>query len=50
MPELDGLAPTAVAESFRDLPGLALLECGRAHAAAGWSYLTAVSVAVVART
>src|SRR6185295_10504244 len=34
---------------FRDLPGLALLECGRAHAAAGWNYLTADPVAVVAR-
>jgi para-aminobenzoate synthetase component 1 len=49
MPELDGLAPTAVAEAFRDLPGLVLLECGRAHAGAGWSYLTADPVAVVAR-
>jgi para-aminobenzoate synthetase component 1 len=41
VPELDGAAPAAVAEGFRDLPGLALLECGRPHARSGWSYLTA---------
>src|SRR5205823_5629133 len=46
LPELDGAAPAAVAEGFRDLPGLALLECGRPHAGNGWSYLTADPLAV----
>jgi para-aminobenzoate synthetase component 1 len=49
VPELDGLAPAAVAEAFRDLAGLALLECGRPHAGPGWSYLSADPVMVVAR-
>ena len=48
VPELDGADRAAVAEAFRDLPGLALLECGRRHAGAGWSVLTADPVASVA--
>lgn len=49
VPELDGVAPVALAEAFRDLPGLALLECGRGHVGADWSYLTADPVAVLGR-
>ena len=32
LPDLDGVAPFAAAEAFRDLPGLAVLECGGPHA------------------
>jgi len=48
LPELDGTDRAAVAEAFRDLPGLALLESNDARADA-WSILTADPVAVVAR-
>jgi para-aminobenzoate synthetase component 1 len=49
LPELDGADIAAVAEAFRDLPGLAVLDCGRPHAGAGWSVLTADPLAVIAR-
>ena len=48
-PELDGVAAGDLAEAFRDLPGLAVLECGRGHAGSGWSYLAADPVAVIGR-
>src|SRR6478736_8121777 len=47
MPELAGLRPIDVAEAFRDLPGLALLESARPGRNARWSYLTADPVAVL---
>ncbi|MBI3745995.1 MAG: anthranilate synthase component I family protein [Chloroflexi bacterium] len=47
LPELDGLAPMDVAERFRDLDGLALLESARPGRNARWSYLTADPVAVL---
>jgi para-aminobenzoate synthetase component 1 len=40
-PDLDGLAPLDVAEAFRDLPGLVLLESARPGRRSRWSYLTA---------
>ncbi len=46
----DGIAATRaidVAEAFRDLPGLALLESARPGRNARWSYLTADPVAVL---
>src|SRR5213083_3196639 len=46
MPELAGLAPMDVAERFRDLPGLVLLESARPGRNARWTYLTADPVAV----
>jgi para-aminobenzoate synthetase component 1 len=46
IPELDGVDRADLAEAFRDLPGLALLECGGPHAGAGWSVLAADPVAV----
>jgi len=49
VPELDGVEAGDLAEAFRDLPGLAVLECGRGHAGAGWSHLTADPVAVLGR-
>jgi para-aminobenzoate synthetase component 1 len=47
LPELAGGAPMDVAERFRDLPGLALLESARPGRNARWSYLTADPVAVL---
>ncbi|MEO8229894.1 MAG: anthranilate synthase component I family protein [Chloroflexota bacterium] len=47
LPELDGLAPMDVAEAFRDLAGLALLESARPGRKARWSFLTADPVAVL---
>jgi para-aminobenzoate synthetase component 1 len=38
---LDGIAPVRAAESFRDLPGLALLESARPGRAGRWSILVA---------
>ena len=47
LPELAALAPMDVAERFRDLPGLALLESARPGRNARWTYLTADPVAVL---
>jgi para-aminobenzoate synthetase component 1 len=47
LPELADLRPIDVAEAFRDLPGLALLESARPGRNARWSYLTADPVAVL---
>jgi para-aminobenzoate synthetase component I len=47
MPEVAASRPIDVAESFRDLPGLALLESARPGRNARWSYLTAAPVAVL---
>src|SRR5437773_4956428 len=47
MPELAGLAPMDVAERFRDVPGLVLLESARPGRNARWTYLTADPVAVI---
>src|SRR5512143_442798 len=47
LPELASLAPMDVAERFRDLPGLALLESARPGRNARWTYLTADPVAVL---
>jgi para-aminobenzoate synthetase component I len=44
---LDRVAPMDVAEAFRDLPGLALLESARPGRTGRWSYLTADPLAVV---
>ncbi|MCJ7709767.1 MAG: hypothetical protein MUQ32_02955, partial [Chloroflexi bacterium] len=44
---LDCVAPMDVAEAFRDLPGLALLESARPGRTGRWSYLTADPVAVL---
>ncbi|HEY4227620.1 MAG TPA: anthranilate synthase component I family protein [Candidatus Limnocylindrales bacterium] len=46
-PELAGLAPMDVAEPFRDLPGLVLLESARPGRNARWTYLTADPIAVL---
>ena len=46
-PDLAGLAPMDVAERFRDLPGLVLLERARPGRNARWTYLTADPVAVL---
>ncbi len=46
-PRLDGAAPMDVAEAFRDLPGLALLESARPGRRARWSFLTADPLAVL---
>ena len=46
MPELDRVAPMDVAERFRDVPGLVLLESARPGRNARWTYLTADPVAV----
>lgn len=47
LPALDGVAPMDVAEGFRDLPGLALLESARPGRTGRWSFLTADPVAVL---
>jgi para-aminobenzoate synthetase component I len=47
LPLLDDSAPMDVAERFRDLPGLALLESARPGRNARWTYLTADPVAVI---
>ncbi|MBI2780196.1 MAG: anthranilate synthase component I family protein [Chloroflexi bacterium] len=47
LPELAGVAPMDIAERFRDLPGLVLLESARPGRNARWSYLTADPVAVL---
>jgi len=44
---LDGKRPIDVAEAFRDLPGMTLLESARPGRNARWSYLTADPVAVL---
>jgi para-aminobenzoate synthetase component 1 len=49
LPELDRVDIAALAEAFRDLPGLAVLECRGPHAGRGWSYLTADPLAIAAR-
>jgi para-aminobenzoate synthetase component I len=46
-PELVDVAPMDVAERFRDLPGLVLLESARPGRNARWTYLTADPVAVI---
>ena len=46
--EIADLRPIDVAEAFRDLPGLALLESARPGRNARWSYLTADPIAVLA--
>ena len=45
LPQVAGRRPADVAESFRDLPGLALLESARIGGAARWSWLVADPVA-----
>lgn len=47
VPELASAAPIAIAERFRDLPGLVLLESARPGRNARWTYLTADPVAVI---
>ena len=47
LPELASVAPMDVAERFRDLPGLVLLESARPGRNARWTYLTADPVAVL---
>ncbi len=47
LPDLAGIAAIDVAERFRDLPGLVLLESARPGRNARWSYLTADPVAVL---
>jgi para-aminobenzoate synthetase component I len=47
LPELDDSAPMDVAERFRDLPGLALLESARPGRNARWTYLTADPIALL---
>ena len=47
LPGFDDVAPMDVAERFRDLPGLALLESARPGRNARWTYLTADPVAVI---
>ena len=47
LPEVDASRPIDVAESFRDLPGIALLESARPGRNARWSYLTADPVAAL---
>jgi len=49
VPELDGASASAVAEAFRDLSGLALLERGGTPVGTGWSYLTADPLATIAQ-
>jgi para-aminobenzoate synthetase component 1 len=46
LPEIAGAAPMDVAERFRDLPGLVLLESARPGRNARWTYLTADPVGV----
>ena len=45
--EVAPLAPMDVAERFRDLPGLVLLESARPGRNARWTYLTADPVAIL---
>ena len=47
LPELAGAAPMDVAERFRDLPGLVLLESARPGRNARWTYLSADPVAAI---
>jgi len=47
LPEVAGLRPMDVAEAFRGLPGLALLESGRPGRGARWSFLSADPLAVI---
>jgi para-aminobenzoate synthetase component 1 len=47
LPDLAGTAPMDVAERFRDLPGVALLESARPGRNARWTYLAADPVAVL---
>ena len=47
LPEAAGVRPIDLAESFRDLPGLVLLESARPGRNARWTYLTADPVAVL---
>ncbi|MFL5679829.1 MAG: aminodeoxychorismate synthase component I [Chloroflexota bacterium] len=47
LPSVAAEAPVDVAERFRDLPGLALLESGRAGRNSRWSLLTADPIAVL---
>ena len=47
LPRLGSASPVDVAEAFRDLPGLALLEGARPGRNARWSYLTADPLEVV---
>jgi para-aminobenzoate synthetase component 1 len=47
LPELDGVDPADAAESFRDLPGLVLLDSSRAGVRGRWSYLTADPLEVI---
>jgi para-aminobenzoate synthetase component 1 len=47
VPELASQVPMDVAERFRDLPGLVLLESARPGRNARWTYLTADPVAVI---
>ena len=47
LPRLGSVSPVDVAEAFRDLPGLALLEAARPGRNARWSYLTADPLSVV---
>jgi para-aminobenzoate synthetase component 1 len=47
LPQADSLRPIDVAERFRDLPGLAVLESARPGRNARWSFLTADPVAVL---
>jgi para-aminobenzoate synthetase component 1 len=47
LPDLDGVAPIEVAEAFRDLPGLMLLESARPGRTSRWSYLSADPVALL---
>ena len=48
-PELDAIAPMDLAEAFRDLPGLAVLESARPGRKARWSFVTADPIAVLDR-
>jgi len=47
LPAVAGAAPMDVAEAFRDLPGLALLESARPGRTGRWSFLTADPVEVL---
>jgi para-aminobenzoate synthetase component 1 len=47
LPEAVGVRPIDLAELFRDVPGLALLESARPGRNARWTYLTADPVAVL---
>jgi para-aminobenzoate synthetase component 1 len=49
LPEVASSRPIDVAEAFRDVPGLALIESARPGRNARWSYLTADPVAVLDR-